>query len=317
MPLELSWCDGTAAQPFRAAAAVAHGAVLPDEALAAPLRRWIEDLNELMVCWGLLPEPLWYHLVPLSAEVVQPRVLAELVLRKTLGYAAAASRADLLAVVLGAIPRAVAGRASAAAWGADMQAWRDRCAAHLGRLLADAGRWSDPEAIPQAAQIVLCPRLLDSGEAWCAYNRVTWEHGEQQEDRPAALPDLVRLAWLVAQLNVDVPRFAERIRHRPVPSCGALAMLPPVLQAAAMQDLAVCDRDTLAQALGAWRPALGPCAAGHSAAHEEVDVVWDWWQTQRAGQFPWPVALEALDRMLASPDRWSAAEEPAHPGATP
>jgi hypothetical protein len=107
----------------------------------------------------------------------------------------------------------------------------------------------------------------------------------------AQLPEIVRLAWLLSQLNVDLPLFSETIHRDRLPLVASLAMLPPALTAAQSADLARCDRPTVQRSLASWIVDKPP-------EPELADMLLSWWDTYTASRPAWHVAISALDRML-------------------
>lgn len=160
-------------------------------------------------------------------------------------------------------------------------------------LLMTVARQTEPQFIPESAEAVLvAPYAGGHGLAHAETNRVTFE--AVLANPVAQLPEVVRLAWLISQLNGELPRYAESlsrpaVRERLIP----LATIPPVLAGAELVELARCDEDTIALAVEAWRlPVDAPTTA---------PVLWQWWSTYTESATAWPVALAALEHMLAPP----------------
>jgi hypothetical protein len=119
----------------------------------------------------------------------------------------------------------------------------------------------------------------------------------------ASLPEVVRLGWLVAQLNLDVPQFQGELRRERALALGGLAMLPVVLSAGEDVELCRCDETTLAQALAAWQVQGASNSGAEQGSGPEhcqlAAVLANWWDTYGASRPKWPVAVAALDRMLS------------------
>ena len=107
----------------------------------------------------------------------------------------------------------------------------------------------------------------------------------------AELPEVLRLAWLVAQLNLDLPIFSEATHADSLPYIAEFAMLLATLRAAEDLGLARFDPDLFARAIDAWN-----LAAPADAALDEILI--GWWETYTASRPRWDVALAAVDRML-------------------
>lgn len=157
-------------------------------------------------------------------------------------------------------------------------------------MLLEMGRMTDAGAIPEFAEVVLvAPYAGGHGRAHASQNRVTFE--AVLVNPHAELPETVRLAWLVVQLNADLPRFADVLGARFSAHAFQAAMLAPALAAAEVVELARCDEATLALAIHAWRleRVVPPDAATQ---------IGQWWQTWLEGASPWPVAVAALAAMF-------------------
>jgi len=160
-------------------------------------------------------------------------------------------------------------------------------------LLREVVNLTDEGVVPDAAEVVLVlPYAGGHGMAYPRANRVTFE--AMLFSLHADLPEVVRLAWLLAQLNSDLPRYSDALPPGHAAGAVGLAVATPVLAGAELVELARCDEATLAKALEAWRiPSLQPADA---AAR-----LWVWWSTWLEHPKNWPVAVAALDQMLAVP----------------
>jgi len=105
------------------------------------------------------------------------------------------------------------------------------------------------------------------------------------------LPEAVRLAWLLSQLNLDVPKFSEDIHPDRLPHITAFAMLPVVLEAAHYVELVTFDRELLPLAIEAWRLRVPADVDG-------PELVANWWMTYQEARPTLAVALKALDEMF-------------------
>jgi hypothetical protein len=147
-----------------------------------------------------------------------------------------------------------------------------------------------PEVILAGSDVLLVqPALGGDGKPHLVNNTVRIEamlanpHGK--------LPETVRLAWLLSQLNLDVPKYSENIHPDRLPHITALAMLPVVLEAAHYVELVTFDRELLPLAIEAWRLRVP----------EEIDapeLIANWWMTYQEAKPPLAVALQALDQMF-------------------
>ncbi|MAT72069.1 MAG: hypothetical protein CMJ58_21395 [Planctomycetaceae bacterium] len=160
-------------------------------------------------------------------------------------------------------------------------------------LLMILAKQTEPQFVVEAAEAVLvAPYAGGHGLAHAATNRVTFE--AVLANPVAELPEVVRLAWLAGQLNGELPRYVEPLT-RPAERelLVSLAVVPAVLAGAEFVELAACDQATVERALTAWRL---PVDAATTAP-----VLWQWWTTFSESAIEWPVALAALEQMLAPP----------------
>ena len=158
-------------------------------------------------------------------------------------------------------------------------------------LLLYVAKQTEPQFVAESAEAVLvAPYVGGHGLAHAATNRVTFE--AVLANPVAELPETVRLAWLAGQLNGELPRYVERLNapaNREL--TVALAAVPPVLAAAEFVELASCDEATFALALESWHIPVEP--------QTTAAVLWQWWSTYLDSATAWPIALAALEQMLA------------------
>lgn len=159
-------------------------------------------------------------------------------------------------------------------------------------LLAQIRRSTEENLLVENATITLVhPVLGGHGLAHRALNTITFEAVLTNPDD--ALPETLRIAWLLAQLNLDLPIYCENLPAERRELVGQLALLPPVLSAAEHVELAPLHTSTLERAITLWR-----IDAARDPA-ETAATLLTWWDTLQQAATPWPVALAALDQMLA------------------
>lgn len=159
-------------------------------------------------------------------------------------------------------------------------------------MLHTLRRLTDELIVPEAAEIVLvAPFAGGHGSACRLQNRVVLE-AVLVHPHPN-LPEPVRIAWLLGQLNSDLPRFADVLPPPQGVRAFQLAMLAPALAAGEAVELAECNEETLEAALDAWR-------LRENLPADVGGRVWQWWSTWMDGASQWPIAVAALSRMLAS-----------------
>ncbi len=292
MTMEVRWIASAAAASLYACQKLLAGAKLVDEAVADALADDTEGLRADLAAVGLEAEPFFEHAIPLSASLAAPDELARVAMAKAAGLArqAAAPRlagriAAIHAAFCRAHPRAVEdlelrGGPIASQW-----------EARGPGLMAAIGRLTERELVVERADVILVhPVLGGGGWAYPPYNAVCFE--AVLANPIAELPEVVRLGWLLAQLNLPRPAVAGEQPPRGLRAVGPLAMIPPALAAAQEVELAHVENDLLTRAIVAWR--AGPADAQTLAT---------WWETYQSTAPDWPVALAALARMVSGTPR--------------
>jgi hypothetical protein len=257
-------------------------------ALTAPAERLQAALLEERVPF----ERFWSHVVPLAADIGAIRELTELCLTKTVGSQEAAPRmrrfrdllADLKDAFSAALPRLNEDLASR------IEPLRSRWNYEGDGLLGRIANWTEPGILVETAAVVLVyPALGGGGVAHLPYNLGHIE--AVLVDPMAELPEVVRLAWLLSMLNLDLPRYSEGIPPSRLATVAGLAMIPITLAAAAEVQLARCDEESIGLAVQAWNGSL-------DNAQAQTATLLQWWETYRTMRPAWPTALHALYRLL-------------------
>ncbi len=157
-------------------------------------------------------------------------------------------------------------------------------------LLQAISEVTHPQVVPDQASVVLVsPVLGGGGVALLPRGTVLLE--AVLTDPVETLPEVLRLAWLLSQLNLNVPVFCERIPNKRVGRAAALAMLPATLAAAESLGLARCDQPTIALALRTWHLESG-------LVDEVAAMLSHWWSELCEKKSRFAQALTALDRLL-------------------
>jgi len=292
--MELRWKASFSASCLHAAACLGEGLPIANQRIAAVLQPAVDQLFDELQAGSLSGAAALPLLIDLAADYENNRQLAEVAVRKQSGTSSSATVlrlagaiADLEAAWLREQPQlvdelAVRGRPL-----------REQWEARGPGLLRAITRLTVENFVAPVAEVVLVSPLVGGhGRAHLRSNRVTFE-AVLTHPHPA-LPETLRLGWLLAQLNLDVPMFHEPVAQRRLPRLAGLATLPLVLAAAETVELAVCDEAMLTQAISCWHLAG---ALPDNAASQLLD----WWQAYAESDTRWPVALAALDQMLQSP----------------
>lgn len=292
MTTELRFIASFSASCFHCATAMIDGRLLVDRQLAESMHEAVEGLRKSLAAAGL-SESVAEHLCALSAGIENNRELAQVTLTKVLGRAAAGSDAVArlareLDNVETAFRLAVPGVVDELSRRGEplMSQWEARGPG----MLSELARLTEQGLLVERADVVLVyPVTGGGGAAHPPYNSVRLE--AVLADPHPQLPEVVRLAWLVSSLNVDLPMYGDHLPGARQTAVGTLAMLPAALRAGEYVELTRLDRATVELAIEVWGLAEGLAAGA-------VDHLLDWWETYQESRPPWAVALGALDRML-------------------
>ncbi|MCA9162101.1 MAG: hypothetical protein KDA62_03950 [Planctomycetales bacterium] len=288
---QLTWHASLPASRLHAAWAAAAGRAIVDPTLRERVAQPGLALAREMAACGWPAEAAWTHLVALSPGVPNPRELAELVWRKLRGgscpnEAAVAISGHLRAILSAGDDEAQSARQLELRTRPLREQWEAR-GPGLMRALAD---FTEPDLLVERADVlVVSPATGGDGRAHALYNSVRIEGLLANAD--PRLPEVVRLGWLLAQLNLELPIFSEQVDQRRLPRLGELATLPAILRAAEEVELARLDAATVQLALDSWHITAPPLA-------ELPALLLSWWSTYQAGRPRWAIALRALDQML-------------------
>jgi hypothetical protein len=282
------WFTSTSAGGLHAARWILDGATPVDARLtAAPLAVELAALGADLTAAGIDPAQFFEHALPLAARYNAPAQVAEVALIKIFGprhVEATQSLVRRLHALWAALRESGFGTLDELELRS--RPLREQWEARGPGLLTTLARLTEPDVVVDAADVILVqPALGGGGSAHPLYNAVVIE--AVLANPLAPLPEIVRLGWLWGCLNLDLPKFHEHTAHSPLGPVGPLAVIPPLLAAAEEVELVRFDPPLLETALAAWRaPAADPAR------------LWAWWETYRASQPSWAVALTALERLL-------------------
>ena len=162
-------------------------------------------------------------------------------------------------------------------------------------LLAHLGRLTQKDLlVPEARVVLLQPVLAGAGVAHIDQNLVRIE--AVLTNPMVELPEVVRLAWLLSQLQLDLPVHSETIGLNLLTRLAPLAILPPILAAAEVMELSKCDESVAELAIEQWRI---PVPKDKDIHAEIVPVLMDWWETYLQTRPAWHTAMQALSKMLS------------------
>jgi hypothetical protein len=153
-------------------------------------------------------------------------------------------------------------------------------------------RLTQEDLIVGHAEVVLVQPIVGGiGYAHLQTNRIHLEGLLTNAD--PELPETLRVAWLLAQLDFERPVYSEMInafRLRPV---AGLSLLPAVLQAGEELELCRYAPELLEKAIQLWHVDTFGLAPNVAA-----QVVSTWWETYQVSRPEWRIALTGIDRML-------------------
>lgn len=143
--------------------------------------------------------------------------------------------------------------------------------------------------VSQATIVVVHPFAGGGGSSHLATDSVTWE-GMLAHPHPE-LPETLRLAWMLSQLGLDMPRYEQELEEDDVARVASLAMLPVTLAAGEEFDFVRCDEPTIARAMELW---------GLFDSHRDraAEALLAWWDAYRERRPPWETALVALEQIM-------------------
>jgi len=316
---QLHWQTSELASYFHAADAVRRGRPLVEPALAEALAEPLAALQAGLQEEGVSAVRFWAHLLPLSASNISMQELARRTLIRSVGPTEAEVRVirfrELLYTIRNTCAEGVASRererpegGSAelrsltlparqtpekdacplfSGWSIEplQQRWAQYGPGLLGRIVDR----TEPDILVEEATVVgLDPVQGGGGAAHLVYNLACIEC--VAESGESNLPEVVRLAWQIAQLNLDLPRYSEKILVGRVALVAGLAMLPVAVAAAA--DVRLIPAENLVTAVRAWMP----------EAEARLATLSEWWDTYQRLRPSWGSSLKALDLLLVGQD---------------
>ncbi|NUQ63814.1 MAG: hypothetical protein HUU20_15160 [Pirellulales bacterium] len=293
MPIELSWRVSLSASCLHAAEAHCRSCPRLDPAIGAAVAEPAARLQREIRAAGLPEKAFWAHLAPLSGEIENNRQLVETAACKTVGpgrcsagslSALAGCVADLEAALRRGLPDLLEQVATGS------EPLRRQWCSVGENLLFHVAQFTDERLVaPSATVDLVYPAQGGAGAAHLPYNSVRIE--AVAHEAAGALPEVLRLAWLLSQLNVDLPLFSEAIHPDRRALVAELAMTPAVLAAAVEAGVECGGPEVLADAVRLWPiDDLDPSVTTATVAA--------WWDSCREMRPRWSVALAALDRML-------------------
>jgi hypothetical protein len=291
MSTELKWIASLPASALHAAFAVFERRTFVDGGLQQAAEKPSRKLVATIDGFRLQAHKLLPHLAALSAGMSTPSLLAETSLLKV-SAVTAKQHAPRLAEVVRQLITAFRGYVPDVLEQLELRSGpiRQQWEARGPGLLNQIATRTEPELIvPQVELALVHPALGGASRACLPYNSVLFE--ALIADAHDQLPETVRLAWSIAQLNCDLPKHQGDLKREQISEVAALAMIPATLTAAQEVELARFDPATVQLAIDSWiwpRPTNAKLAEQLTA----------WWETYSASRPSWAVALGALHAMI-------------------
>ncbi len=257
---------------------------------AGPLGEWIAKASPESGDW------LWDDLIALGSMIDSNNELATIALRKRVGGAYAEKHAlqlaglvtDVEAAFLQTFPKYNEQS------GLRLRPLQEQWLGYGAGLTAHIGRLTEKQLLVEQCRVVgVQPILGGFGKAHLDQNLVRIE--AMLTNPLAELPEVVRLAWLIAQLQLDLPAFNEQLGPGMARRLAPIAMLPPCLAAAEVLEIGRCDEATAALAIEQWQIALPIQTDLHS---QLAPNLMDWWETYLQTRPSWATAMLALSKIL-------------------
>lgn len=291
--MQLAWKPSLVTTGLHAAEGLSRGLTPADPAVASVLAGPAQRLQQAIAISGAAQARLWRHLLGLAAKIDGNRPLAEAALVKAVGRG---ERFDSVAAQLAAALAELTTVSRQVFPNFDdemelrsrplMEQWEARGPG----LLRQIALLTEERLLAQAADVILVhPVFGGAGEAHLANNSVRIE--AVLANPHAELPEVVRLGWLLAQVQIDLPVWSENVHADRLPHIARFATLPAALKAAEEVELARFTPELVSKAIFAWQLTSPP---GFDAAA----MVLDWWHTYEQSRPSFRVALEALDQMF-------------------
>jgi len=296
--MHLTWTPNASASALHASQAICvYGDKLADGRVAESIGKYALQLGD----WIETAAPFdtarfWSLLIGHSATIASNMELAQLVVRKAavrIDNKSAASRlsgfiSDIEAAYNQLFPKfqeqlPLRARPIQEHW----LGFGPGLLAHLGRLT------QKDLLVPEAMVVLLQPILGGAGYVHIDQNLVRLE--AVLTNPLVELPEVVRLAWLLSQLQLDLPIHSDSIGSNLLARIAPLAMLPPVLAAAEVMELGRCDEAVVELAIEHWHIPVPKDRDVHS---EIAPVMMDWWETYLQTRPNWQMAMQAFAKML-------------------
>jgi hypothetical protein len=161
-------------------------------------------------------------------------------------------------------------------------------------LIAHLGRMTQKSLIAEEARVILLqPARGGAGVAHLDNNMARIE--AVLTNPLVELPEIVRLTWLLSQLQLDLPMHCDPLGNHAAQRLAPLMMLAPTLAAAEVVELSKCDESIAELAIEHWHI---PVPRDKDIQGTVVPLIMDWWETYLQTRPNWTTAMQAFAKML-------------------
>jgi hypothetical protein len=290
--MNLRWIPHLATSALHAAEASWRGETIVDPQLAAAVREPAAALSQQITSHFLPELRMWRNLAAFVPTFDTRRQAVKIAGLRSLGSPLSDIAVAAIAGAVTDLERAVSNAFPDLAEELELRGrvLREQWEARGPGMMKRMQEQLPPDVILAASDVLLVqPALGGDGKPHLVNNTVRME-AVLANPHPK-LPESVRLAWLLSQLNLDIPKYSEDIHPDRLPHITAFAMLPVVLEAAHYVELVTFDRELLPLAIEAWRLRVPADVDG-------PELIANWWMTYQEAKPTLAVALKALDEMF-------------------
>lgn len=291
--IHLDWKLNPRASIFHAAAGMQAGLAAAHRELPEAIANTLAKTSQTLQAAGIHDQPFWSQILVKSAENDALQAIVSTALRKLyrleseMGLVNTTLVGCLTEMLHQANPHRITGDELQTRSQPLRQQW-EAYGPGLMRLIEDR---TIAELIVDSAKVILVqPIFGGAGKAHLLLNAI---HLEALLANPRdELPEVLRMAWLLSQLNNDLPVHSDSIPRNRLSRISGLAMLPATLIAAEELGLSRFDQQTLRLAIQHWQ------IATPEEAQEMAELADRWWSICTSGRYAWNLSLAALDRMV-------------------
>ncbi len=302
MSIKLHWLPNASASALHAAEACHR---FPNRFTDTELKSHLEPFAQSLGEWidrlaGEQASRFWTLLIGHSSSIESNQELASTVLRKAVGIGKGESAqnqlagfvTDIEAVYKQCVPRFMEQALLR------VKPLQEQWLGFGSGLTAHLGRLTDKSLLVTECPIIIVqPVLGGSGVAHIEQNLVRIE--AVMTNPLVELPEVVRLTWLIAQLQLDLSTYSDGLGAIALSHIAPLAMLPAVLASAEVLELSRCTENMAELAIEQWQI---PVPKTLDQENQVSALLMDWWETYLQTRPLWHTAMRALAKILRVPE---------------